>query len=152
MEANRKIVQQVEKSIGQLLTIVSFVNINRLFIGLNGLEEKDIDQYFSKLYHLFKNLDLCLRMAYSLPYRNLYHFHQFYKDCEISGKEKDCAFFAHIEVKSLFHQVDEIVTDRFARLVLKNFGRRKPHHLKRPLKINRILNKVPTSCTCTTIH
>lgn len=131
--ANRTIIQQVEEAIGQKQALVSFINVNRMFIGLNGIVEKDAGQAIGKLYRVLRNLDIWFRIAYSLPFHNLYHFHQSYKDCEItleiSGKEKDCASFADIEVKSLFYQVDSAVTERFAQRILKNFDQPKAETL-----------------------
>lgn len=131
--ANRIIIQQIEDTIGQNKALVSFINVNRMFIGLNGIGEKDTSQAIRKLYRVLKNLNIRFRIAYSLPFLHLYQFYQSYKDCEItlaiSGKEKDCASFSDIEVKSLFYQVDSTVTERFAQRILKHFDHSKAETL-----------------------
>ena len=131
--ANRTIIQQVEDAMGQQRALVSFINVNRLFIGLNGIAEKDIEAAIGKLYQLLKKLDIRFRMAYSLPFHDLYQFQQAYRDCvitlEISANEKDCVSFADIEVKSLFYQVDTTVSERFAQRILKNFDKAKAETL-----------------------
>lgn len=131
--ANRTIIQAIEGMLGQQRALVSFINVNRLFIGLNGIEGNEADEAIQALQELLKKLDVRFRMAYSLPFHHLHQFNQSYKDCEIalaiSGKDKECVSFSHIEVKSLFYQVDADIADRFAHRVLKNFDEAKAETL-----------------------
>jgi len=131
---NRTLIQDIEEIIGVKNGIVSFMNVNRIFITIFGLEEKEIQSNIESINHLFKSLNVISRMAYSLPFSTLDKFNQSYKECEltlkISDLESDIVSFAQIEAKSLIYQVDDFVAKRFSQRVLKNFNADKANTLE----------------------
>jgi len=131
---NRELIQKVEETIGNKNGIVSFINVNRLFIAIYDIDVNEIDHKIKDVYHLLKKLKIIFRMSYSLPFNKLNKFNQSFKDCEItleiSEVEKDFASFAQIEAKSLIYQVDKTVTERFSQRVLKNFDSNKARTLE----------------------
>jgi len=131
---NRKLIQKVEETIGKKNGIVSFINVNRLFIAIYDIDENEMDEKIVSVYNLLKRLTIVFQMAYSLPFNNLSNFNQSFKDCEItleiSDVEQDFASFAQIEAKSLIYQVDKKVTERFSQRVLKNFDSNKARTLE----------------------
>lgn len=132
--SNRTFIQKLEKTIGKENGIIGFINVNRIFIAIYGINEKEIDLKINCVYDLLKKLNVVFRMAYSLPFNNLDNFSQSYKECEITLKiseiEKDFVSFAQIEAKALIYQVDEIVAERFSHRVLKDFDKNKARTLE----------------------
>ncbi|GAB3062538.1 CdaR family transcriptional regulator [Virgibacillus ainsalahensis] len=126
---NQTFIQKMEEAVGKEHSIVGFINVNRVFIAIHSLEEKEIDQKIAYVYKALKKMNAVFRMAYSLPFYTLKKFSQSYRDCEITLKisdpSKELVSFAQIEVKALIYQVDEAITERFARRVLRSFDENK---------------------------
>lgn len=122
---NRLLIQEIEDIVGVKNTIVSFMNVNRLFITLFNMEETIVEDKIHAIYHRLKALQVEARMAYGLPFINLERFSKSFKECEltleISEDAIDLVSFAQIEAKSLIYQVDELVAERFSHRVLQNF-------------------------------
>ena len=119
---NQKLIQKIEEKLGKKNGIIAFINVNRLFIALYGIDVKEIDQKVKDVYVLLKESNLTFRIAYSLAFDELDQFIKSYNDCEItleiSATETDFASFAQIEAKSLIFQVDKTVSDRFSHRIL----------------------------------
>lgn len=120
---NQALIQKIEEKLDKKNGIIGFINVNRLFIALHGIEAKEIDQKIKDIYFLLKESNLVFRIAYSLTFDKLGLFSKSYNDCEItleiSEAETDLVSFAQIEAKSLILQVDETISNRFSHRVLK---------------------------------
>ncbi|XKI10519.1 Transcriptional regulator [Sporosarcina sp. ANT_H38] len=131
---NRTLVQKIEEIIGLKNGIVSFVNVNRIFITIFGIEEKESVEMIEDIYTLLKKQNVISRMAYSLPFSTLDTFSQSYKDCDITLKtsdpDSDIVSFAQIEAKALIYQVDERLAERFSHRVLNGFDENKARTLE----------------------
>lgn len=120
---NKKLIQRIEERLGKNHGIIGFITVNKLFIALHGIAQKEIEQKVKDIYFLLKEASLVFRLAYSLTFDKPALFSKSYNDCEItleiSEAQTDFASFAQIEAKSLILQIDKTVSERFSSRVLK---------------------------------
>lgn len=121
---NRTIVQTLEETIDKDRMMIAFITIDQVIITLYDLEIKEYQQIVTNVHRILTNLSIVFRLAYSLPFYELKDFRQSYKDCEIaleiSDPNKNFISFEQIEAKSLIHQVENRIADRFSQRVLNN--------------------------------
>lgn len=120
----QELIQKIESLFGSQFAIAGFVNINQLFIAVPEMEETEVLQQIKAIQKLFHKQHIKFKIAYSLPFHELDQFHQAYSECElalkISDPETEIISFSQIEVRALLHLLDQKLTEKFSKRVLKN--------------------------------
>lgn len=120
----QEVIQQVEQLLGEEKSISGFINIQQLYIAVWNIDEKKLIEKMEAILRLMKKFKLSIRLSNSLPFYTLDGFHQSYIDCnlalEISDPSSEIVSFSNIEAKSLIHQLDEKVTNRFVKRILND--------------------------------
>ncbi|GAB2548912.1 CdaR family transcriptional regulator [Gracilibacillus alcaliphilus] len=126
-------IQKIERIFGSHTAIAGFRGLQRLFIAISRLEEKEILVKIQPLVQLLKQLQINFKLAYSLPFDQLEQFNQAYSDCKLALKLSNPAIeivsFAHLEARALFYQLDQTLRERFANRVLQHMNQAKAHTL-----------------------
>ena len=142
---NRLLIERLEKTEGLHNGVISFININRLFIALNGIAEQSIKNKIQEIYVLLKKMGITFRLAYSLTFDNIKRFNHSYNECEIalqlSEDTEVLISFEQIEIMSLILQNETSITNHFMKRILKNIDETKIKTLKAFFKNNLIIQK-----------
>ncbi|MBM7554473.1 CdaR family transcriptional regulator [Thalassobacillus pellis] len=124
---NQILINKLEDVVGQGNGIIGFININRLFIGITEVSEKNNHNQFDKIYHLLKRLHIKFRMSYSLPFYQIEEFNQSYLDCDlalnISDDSKELVSFGNLEAKAFIYQINRKEAKRFFHRVKENLSK-----------------------------
>ncbi|GGC85222.1 transcriptional regulator [Thalassobacillus devorans] len=123
---NQTLINKLEDIVGQGNGIIGFININRLFIGITGLNEEKAHQQIDKVYHFLKELHIKFRISYSLPFNQMEGFNQSYLDCDlslnISGETNDLVSFGNLEAKAFIYQINRSKAERFFHRIKENLS------------------------------
>lgn len=119
----QQFIKQLEEMVGDEKVISGFINLNQLFLAFFGLDVNKIDKKIGIIHNYILKTDLCARISYSLPFQSLDKFHHSYMDCllalKIGNSNSRLISFAQLEAKALIYQLDEQLTKRFSKRVLK---------------------------------
>ena len=121
---NQTIVERIENLFDDHYALVGFINVNRLFIGLCGVDECNVKKLIKRISLEMHHLSLPFRMGVSNPFSTLEGFSQSYDDCElafeISDPNKKIIFFEDVEPQAILYQINENVAERFKNRVINN--------------------------------
>ncbi|TLS38420.1 CdaR family transcriptional regulator [Pseudalkalibacillus caeni] len=121
---NHTLIQKIEQIIGQGNGIVGFININRLFVMLNGLTESQTIKRVERIYYELKKIKLTFQLSFSTPFDSIEECNQSYKDCdlafEISNSSQEIISFADIEAKALIYQISHPGAKRFSQRIMND--------------------------------
>jgi carbohydrate diacid regulator len=119
---NQTVINTLERIIGSQQGICGFINVNRIFMALSGLSQKELMKMAEEIVRAFEKLKLVFRIGISTPFDDLESFSQSYLDCdlalEISDPKERTIFYADIESKALIFQLNKEVAERFTERVL----------------------------------
>lgn len=126
------VIRYIEQSIGEEKAIAGFISLHQLHVAVCRVDERILYTKIKELDGLIQKLKLRARISYSLPFSHINEFHQSYLDCSLALKvsDKNIVSFANIEVEGLIHQIDEKLTTRFAKRVLKKLDETKLANLQ----------------------
>lgn len=120
--SNQTIISKLEEIIGSQNGILGFININRIFIALSGISQKELLKKTEEIVRAFEQFKLNFRIGVSTQFDSFDQFSQSYIDCDLSLAISDpkelVIYYVDIESKALIYQLNKEVAERFSKRVL----------------------------------
>ncbi|WP_059173443.1 sugar diacid recognition domain-containing protein [Bacillus sp. FJAT-27445] len=120
--SNKALLKRAEHLISDQEGIISFININRMFIAFQKVSTADIERKVEKITAELENMEVSCRLSYSTPFQNLTEFNTAYLDCDlaldISSKGEKIIPFSKVESKALIFKTELAEADKFSKRLM----------------------------------
>lgn len=120
--SNNILIKNLELIMGEQQGIISFININRIFIALSECTFPGTEKVFDKMAAELKRHKISFRLSFSTPFNSLDKFYQSYIDCDlaldITDNTIDIVPFSKVESKALIYKTDLAEAAKFSNRIM----------------------------------